>query len=80
MMIGALRKLFEIFKKDLHHRKADKILTFPHLPHRSLFKVFEYPFKHRMSPEGTIVPGELSSILFYVHERVHSTIDVVLVK
>ena len=56
-----LKKIFEIFKKDYHHKNADKILhlTFPPLRHRLLFKELQHLLKHRMSPEGTIVPGEL---------------------
>ena len=53
------------------HKKADKILhlTFPPLPHRPLFKVLKHPFKHRMSPEGTIFPGELNSYNSSLIER-----------
>ena len=31
------------------------------VPHRPSFKVILHPFKHRLSPEGAIVPGELQS-------------------
>ena len=30
------------------------------VPHRPSFKVILHPFKHKLSPEGAIVPGELS--------------------
>ena len=53
----ALRKIFEIFKKDLHHKKSNKILhlTFPSLRHRPGSKYFnirsntECPLKRQLS-------------------------------
>ena len=67
----SLRKFFEIFKKDQHHKKAHKILhlTFPPLHHRTLLKILLRLFKHRLSLEGSIVPGELS----YWHNKFFTT-------
>ena len=50
------KKNFQNFqKKKTHkyHKKTDKILhfTFPHLPHRTLFKVLKRPFKYQLSHE-----------------------------
>ena len=44
--------------------RTKKIRTFKNdigLPHRTLFKVLERPFKYRLSLEGTIVPWKLIS-------------------